>query len=250
MKRFFSLLTIPTMLWLSSCASGPGQASDEAGAAGLSLQLAGLEDGTVYVSNDGYVLEFRHFAMAFSSMRVGDESVVENFSADFFDEEVVDIVELEDIPPGEYDSVELVMGAAGSGGNVRFLRARQLKNAETTPGALDGNSVYLEAEASKGGDNCVLQVALQVDGETMNVDSDGNDIDIVAGEETEILVEVDPNQVFSGIDLAGLCTGGATVTISSQEDDSLAQQIGENLAGAFTLGSTEGHSHSHGGHSH
>lgn len=245
MKRLLSILHIAFFLALAACASGPGQAPDEeTGSAALSLQLAGLEDGEIYVSNDGYVLTFTHFAMAFSGMSLGEAEVDEAFSADFFDEEVVDLVEIEEVAPGEYDEVALTMGTAGSGGNARFLQARNLKRAETTPSALDGNSVFLEAEAVKGSDNCILQVVLQADGETMEVDPGDNDVEVEAGEEAEVLVEVDPNQVFAGVDLGGLCQSGGVVTISAADNADLADRIIANLGGAFALGSSEGH-HDH-----
>lgn len=244
MKRLLGILSIPFFLAAAACASGPGQSPDEeTGSAGLSLQLAGLDDGEIYVSNDGYVFTFTHFAMAFSGMRLGEAEVKESFSADFFDEEAVDIVEIEEVAPGEYDEIALTMGLAGSGGNARFLKARNLKNAETTPGALDGNSVFVEAEAVKGSDNCVLQVALQLEGETMEVDPGDNDVEVEAGEEAEVLVEVDPNQVFAGVDLSGLCQGGGVVQVSATDNADLADQIASNLGGAFALGSSEGHHH-------
>lgn len=245
MKRHLGMLHISFFLALAACASGPGQAPDEeTGSAGLSLQLAGLEDGEIYASNDGYVLTFTHFAMAFSGMSLGEAEVDEAFSADFFDEEVVDLVEIEEVAPGEYDEVALTMGTAGSGGNARFVKARNLKNAETTPGALDGNSAFLEAEAVKGSDHCVLQVVLQADGETVEVDPGDSDVEVEAGEEAEVLVEVDPNQVFAGVDLGGLCQSGGVVTISAADNADLADRIAANLGGAFALGSSEGH-HDH-----
>ena len=244
MKRLIVFLGIPVAFLLTACASGPGRAPDDAtGSAALSLQLAGLEEGEIYASNDGYVLTFTHFAMAFSGMRLGDAEVDEGFSADFFDEEVVDLVEIEGLAPGEYDEVALTMGLAGSGGNARFLKVLNLKNAETTPGALDGNSVFLEAEAVKGSDHCVLQVVLQADGETMEVDPGDSDVEVEAGEEAEVLVEVDPNQVFSDVELSGLCQGGSVVTISAADNADLADRIASNLSGAFSLGSSEGHHH-------
>jgi len=245
MKHIMVFLSIPAAFLLAACASGPGQAPDEeTGSAALSLQLAGLEDGEIYVSNDGYVLTFTHFAMAFSGMSLGEAKIDEAFSADFFDEEMVDLVEIEEVAPGEYDEVALTMGTAGSGGNARFLQARNLKRAETTPSALDGNSVFLEAEAVRGSDNCILQVVLQADGETMEVDPGDNDVEVEAGEEAEVLVEVDPNQVFAGVDLGGLCQGGGVVTISAADNADLADRIAANLGGAFALGSSEGH-HDH-----
>lgn len=245
MKRLMVFLSIPAAFLLTDCASGPGRASDdETGSAALSLQLAGLEEGEIYASNDGYVLTFTHFAMAFSGMSLGEAEVDEAFSADFFDEEVVDLVEIEEVAPGEYDEVALTMGTAGSGGNARFLQARNLKRAETTPSALDGNSVFLEAEAVRGSDHCVLQVVLQADGETVEVDPGDSDVEVEAGEESEVLVEVDPNQVFAGVDLGGLCQGGGVVTISAADNSELADRIVANLGGAFALGSSEGH-HDH-----
>ncbi|HKY63137.1 MAG TPA: hypothetical protein VJR29_06940 [bacterium] len=245
MKKISNLILLLALI-LGGCASGPGNSPEEEnGAAGLSLQLQGLEEGEIYLTNDGYRLTFGHFALAFSAIRLGEIEAQAPFGADFFDEEVVDVVEIEEVPAGEYDGVALTLGLAEAGQAQRFLRARGLKNAEGLPPSLAGLSVFLEAAAANGGDACTLQVALAADGETIDVDPAGQAIEVHGGEEAEILVEVDPNAVFAGVDLGALCQGDTLVTISAAENSELAEQIAANLSGAFLLGSTEGHSHSH-----
>lgn len=231
------------LLLLNACAVGGGNGpEEESGLAAMSLQLHGLEEGEIYLSNDGYRLSFDHFALAFSSISLGEFETQAAFGADFFDEEVADIVEIEAIPAGEYEALSLTWGL-GEGGVQRFLQAKGMKRAETLPPNLQGLSVFLEAGAVNGDRDCTLQVALAADGESFDVDPDGNHVAVEAGEEVEILVEADPNAVFAGIDLTGLCQDGDLVSISEEENSGLAARIKDNLAGSFLLGSTEGHHH-------
>ncbi len=215
MKKISTLFLIVALASALGCAAGPGKGPEEEnGLAGLSLQLHGLEAGEIYLTNDGYRLTFGHFALAFSAISLGDVETQALFDADFSDEEAADVVEIEEVPAGEYDAVTLTLV-----------------------------SVFLEAEAVNGSNACTVQVALAADGEIIEVEPEGNAVTVVAEEEAEVLVEVDPNAVFAGVDLGGLCQGDALVTISAAENSSLAQQISENLAGAFVLGSTEGGHH-------
>jgi hypothetical protein len=228
MKKISTLFLILALASVLGCAAGPGKGPEEEnGLAGLSLQLHGLEEGDIYLTNDGYRLTFGHFALAFSAIQLGAVETQAPFGADFFDEEAADVVEIEEVPAGEYDAVTLTLGLGEAG----------------LPSDLTGLSVFLEAEAVNGSQACTVQVALAADGEIIEVEPEGNAVTVVAEEEAEVLVEVDPNAVFAGVDLGGLCQGGALVTISVTENSNLAEQISDNLAGAFLLGSTEGHHH-------
>jgi len=214
LRKYFGIFAM--FLTLAACASGPGKFDDEPGSANLSLQLSGLESSTPVVSNDGFILTFNHFALAFSQLQLGDASVEEAFSADIFAETASGLAMLEDLSAGDYSSLSLTLG---TGGNP----------------PLQGNSILLEGEARKGGIDCALSVQLQADGTGLEVDVGEGGVSVVSGEETEILVQVDPNAVFAGIDLGGLCQNAATVTISAEQNPQLAARILDNFSGALSL---------------
>lgn len=205
---------------LNACATGAGTSEGSTGTAGLSMQLKELSAGESYRTQDGYALEFTTFALAFSKITLESFTTSEAFTADFADEEVTDVVEVEDIPAGEYDEVTLTLGNIGA--------------------------VLIIAEATSGSDTCTVRVELTSD-ETITVNPADTNVDVTAGEEAELLVEVDPNQIFGTIDLPDTCTGGTTVTISASQSVSLSESVMDNLIGseAFSLGSTEGHAHDH-----
>ncbi len=56
-------------------------------------------------------------------------------------------------------------------------------------------------------------------------------------------MQVDPNRIFAGIDLSGLCQGGGILTISESEHPSLAERALANLAESFSLAASGGHHH-------
>ncbi|MCE9626066.1 MAG: hypothetical protein K8R69_11560 [Deltaproteobacteria bacterium] len=210
------LRVIPAFFTLFACATGPGNFDDEPGSANLSLQLSGLESSTPVVSHDGFILTFTHFALSFSQMQLGEASVEEAFSADIFSETASGLAVLEDMAPGDYSSLALTLGMTGNP-------------------PLQGNSILLEGEARKGGSKCVLNVQLQADGTALEVDAGDEGVSVVSGEETQLLVQVDPNAVFAGVDLGGLCQNGATVMISAAQNSQLAEQILGNFSSAFSL---------------
>lgn len=245
MRSFHSILWSTILLFgLSACAVGPGKSpEDDFGTAALSLQLHGLEEGEIYLTQDGYRLGFDHCAFAFSQVELDEFAVEEPFAADFFDEEVTDLVEIDGILSGSYEAVALTLGQGEAEQAQRFLDVRGTKNSEIPSAALEGNSVFLQAQAVNGSNNCVVQVSLKMPGMKISVDPAGNEVEVSSGEESEILVEVDPNAIFAEIDLGGLCQGGGLLTISSEENAALANQISANLSNSFLLGGAEGHHH-------
>lgn len=246
MKRILFMSMIAAPLFATACVSGPGRAYDEPGSAGLSLQLEGLDAGEIYVSHDGYVLSFHQFALAFSGASLGELRVEQGFNADIFEEEASDLVEFEDLIPGDYDEVTLTLGLAEFGQETRFFQTpSSFKNVESSQEILGGLSVYLEVDAVRGTDRCRLEVALSQDGNVIKVDAGDHGIQVEAGGESEILVEIDPNRVFSNIDLTDLCRNDAVVEISDTENVEMADEIAANLSGSFSLGEGGGHSHEH-----
>ena len=71
---------------LNACATGSGTTEGSTGTACLSLQLKELVAGESYETQNGFVLEFTTFSMAFSQITVGSFGTVESFTADFADE--------------------------------------------------------------------------------------------------------------------------------------------------------------------
>lgn len=250
MKTFLFLFL--TMIFLSACAAGPGSSSNETGAAALSLQLPELSPGLSFQTSDGFRLDFTTFALSFSAITMGSDAAEEPFAADFFDEEVVDIIEIEDVPPDEYEEVTLTLAIAGglSGPSVqKFLQVKNGASGDDVTSSLNGLSALIIAEAvsENGDESCTLRFELQNEGLVTVGNEEGNHVEVTAGEEAEILVAVDPAELFGNVAVAPLCAGGAVVTISGVDNPELAETVADNLLSgpAFQLESTEGHSHSH-----
>lgn len=249
-KLSFALLCVFCAWVLHGCDSNTNAGgSGGAGSAALSLQLEELPAGENYVSGDGVLLNFSAFALAFSKITLAGEEVVEDFAADFFDEEVIDAVVLEDVPAGEYEGVELTLGTASGLSGAVALAAQITKTAAVggeVTSSLNDHSVLIVGQGINGGATCNLRIELVSDAV---LDVHGHEdvhVDVASGEEAEILTVVSPNILFEGISLAPLCTDGAEVAISASSNASLGAAILEKLAHeAVELGSTEGHTHSH-----
>ncbi len=253
-KHFLRLLFIATCTCtcaaMMSCASGQGGTGNttnntSTGTAALSLQL---EEGATGLSQNNYQLDFTTFALAFSKITLGDQEVTESFTADFFDEEITDVIEMEDVPTGEYNTATLTLGTASGLSGAAALVAHNLQAATVgsdVTSSLNGLSVLIIADAQNGADTCTLRVELVSDA-TITVGNDAAaDIDVGANEETEVLVAVDPDAIFGTITVPATCSGDATVTISATENAALGTTLLSNLKTAFELESTDGHSHSH-----
>lgn len=244
------------VLWCAFCAvvlnacdsnvvpDGSESADTGVGSAALSLQLEELPAGERYVSADGVLLDFSAFAMAFSKITLGSEELTADFTADFSDEEVVDVVALENVPPGEYGELGLTLGTASDLSGTAVLAIKSAATGGEVTSSLNGLSVLIVAEGINGGATCTIRVELTGD-QTLDVAFEDADVDVTAGEEAEVLVIVDPNRIFGTVSLAPLCTGGADVLISADSNASQASALLDNFVSneALELGSTEGHSH-------
>ncbi len=229
LKNF--LFIFLTIFLLNACSSGAGTTVGSTGSVGLSLQLKSLATGESYQTQDGYTLEFTTFALAFSKITLSNQETQKTFAAEFATEEAADLVEVENIPAGEYTASTLTLGVATADQGIPDL---------------EGKSILIVAQASSGSEACTLQIELVGD-ETLTVNSADHDVEVSAGEESELLVEIDPNSIFGNVDLPDTCTGNATLTVSQSSNTSLADAIltGFSNAGSLVLGDTAGHSHSH-----
>lgn len=254
MKKIASLTAILAVLSLGCDSNnvnngGGGGGGGAEGSAALSLQLEELSAGENYVSADGVLLDFSVFAMAFSKVSMGAESVEEAFTADFFDEEVTEVIEVDSVPAGDYEDIELQLGTASglSGSAALVVRSKEAAVGPEVTESLNGKSVLIVGQGVKGGSTCDFRIELVSDGVIDVHGHDGAHVEVKAGEEAEILAVVNPNALFNGVILGTLCTDGANVTISSSSNPSFANAILDNLLNndAVELGSTEGHSHAH-----
>lgn len=202
-------------LW--SCA--PGTSEGSTGTVALSLQLP--EEN--FFSEDGYQLTFEHFALSFSKITLGNSQTEEAFAADFALEEVADIVEIENVHGGEYDEVSLTLSSEEP----------------------EGNSVFIQGTAQKDGNSCSFILELAADDVEIEVAPEGQEVDVEANTESELLVVVNPNVMFQNISLGADCTGDAELVFSADSNSSVANQMLTGLVASFELGSTSGHTHSH-----
>jgi hypothetical protein len=253
MKKIYFTLWCAFCAWLlNGCDSnvssgGSGDLSSETGSAALSLQLEELSAGENYISGDGVLLNFSTFAMAFSKITLGSEELSADFTADFFDEEVIDVIELEEVPTGEYDAVTLTLGTASGLSGAAVLTVKNAAVGSDVTSSLNGNSILVVGEGINGGATCNLRVELVSDGMIPAANDAGNQVEVKSGEEAEVVVVVDPDRLFEDVALAPLCADGADVTISSDSNPSHAAAILDNLLSneVVELGSAEGHAHSH-----
>ncbi len=216
---FLSLLvfSISLVLLQSGCANTAGTAAGSTGTASLSIELS-EPNGSHFQSLDGYDLDISRFELNFTRFAIGAYSVTEDFTAECAGDEASDIITIEDLPGGaEFSDIQLSL-----------------------------DSVTITATAVSGGNECLLEIQL-TDDIILAVGTEENLFQAVANEESELLIEIDPNALFSVLDVPSACTGGNTISISSTSNvaaaNTLASQFLED--GVITLGNTEGHSHDH-----
>ena len=228
-----------------ACASGAGGTSEgSTGAAALSLQV---EEGATAQSADGFTITLDTLAMAFSSITMGGLISSEDFFVDFATEEEFDIIEVEDLSPGEYEEMSLTLGTGSSlGGSTAFLKSAQGTEVTST---LNDQSIVIVGQATNGGDSCQLNISLLADGETITVGNpDDAHVEVETEEEAEALVILEPEELFTSLNLAGLgCTGDAEITLETGGTNSAeADAVLSALVGAFILsevGEGDGHNH-------
>jgi len=228
-----------TVFHLSACVSGPGGFEGSTGTALLSLKLKDLHGGLVQ-SADGFDLQLDTFALAFSQITLGGDSVTENFAAEFCDEEATGVVAMESVPGGAYDSLSLELAPGEGLGGPSLLKGSAVDGEVTS--SLNGNSVLILANASSpdGKQHCNLRVELQGGGSIAVGNEDENTVTVTPLEDVAIPVEVDAQSLFANVHLSGLCVGGAELLISPSQNPEQAQAILGNILGgsAFQLQSS------------
>lgn len=230
MKKISIMITLLlSSVWIG-CNSTPGTRAGSTGTVSLSLEMEAPAGGADhYTSQNGYEITLQTLAMSFSQISMGGEELETDFSASFADEEQVDVVEVEDVPAGDYDTVELT-----------------LHPSEDATSPLPEKSVLMIGTATSGSNTCTLRVEI-VSSSEITIDLGDTPFDMSANSEEELLVVFDPAQVFSTIDIPAACTGDATVTISATSHADLATTIlGQIRTGdVLSVESTEGHTHEH-----
>ncbi len=240
-------IIVCALLLAAGCDSAPSANDSGSGTAALSLELEELSPGENYISGDGVLLNFSTFALAFQGISLGGENVTADFTADFFDEEAVDVVEIEDVPTGEYEEVRLTLGTAAGLSGAAVLAVKRAATGDGVTSSLNGLSALIVGQGINGSATCDVRVELISSGVLNVPGEEASHVAVEAGEEAEILVVAYPNKVFEGVSLSPLCVDGADVVISETLHPSHAAAILDNLISndTFALGSTEGHTHSH-----
>lgn len=251
MKKIIFVLFLFTLCFANMWSCAPGNSNTSTGSLALSLQLSEEQN---FFTEDGYQLTFQHFALSFSKITVANLQTEESFSADFALEEVADIVEIENVPGGEYDEVSLTLSSEGLAAESKIAFVANLKSNHSNheehgdsesevPEELEGNSVFIQASAQKDGNSCSFILQLASDDVEIEVSPEGQEIDVEPNTESELLVVVNPNVMFQNISLGADCTGDAELVFSSTSNSSTANQMLNGLVTSFELGSTSGHSH-------
>ncbi|MFO1520007.1 MAG: hypothetical protein U1F57_10150 [bacterium] len=205
MKKCKTCVSLLLLLFFSACASGPGSSEGNRGVAALSFQLAPLEKGTTYQTADGFQLSFTHFSVAFSEALLKnpflEQKLGEPVAADFPSEAAEGIAKIEEVPGVEYDRLLLSLGTAGD-------------VSDPLPSELAGHTVFIEAKAQNGGEECLLRVFLDAPGQTAEVDFGGGKLAIRRDQDNPVPILIDAAKIFEAVNLAGSCTGGNTVAMT------------------------------------
>lgn len=192
MGAFLAALWIATF-GQSGCATGPGTAEGNLGTAGLFMQIKEIPEGETLITADGFQITLEEFLIFFSGVSLVNRFFTQDFSdpftAELFEDEAVEILDLEDVPGVDYEGLNLTL-----------------------------DSALIQGGAQNNGDVCRFVLQLNSFGQNIEVNMGDQVITVQKDDEAVIPILFDQLGFFTALTLGPTCTGGVEIDLVPTEE--------------------------------